>query len=68
MRRGNRRWGRWLIVVYVLPAAVLVPVALAMGEWMGALAVAGGIGSLFAAAWFVNPIFEPQRDREQGPE
>jgi hypothetical protein len=59
VRRGNRRWARWLVYVYFLPGAVFLIVLVVTGHFEGALMTAAGLASLLAVGWFVNLLLEP---------
>jgi hypothetical protein len=60
VRRGNRRWGRWLVYVYFLPGAVMLLVCIFRGELTGAVSVAAAMAAVLAVGWFVNLLLESQ--------
>jgi len=66
VHRGNRRWGRWFLGIYLLPGVVALLVCVVRQELMGALAVAGMMGGLLAVIWFVNMMAEGSVKKE-GP-
>jgi len=66
VRRGNRRWGRWLVYVYFLPGFVLLVVATVRADLKAAAVVAGAMGGLLALGWWINLMVE-SRGKEKGP-
>lgn len=66
VRRGNRRWGRWLVYVYFGPTALAFLVAILRADLRAAALAGGAIAGMLAVIWFVNMLVEGQVKKE-GP-
>ena len=64
IQKTSSRWRHRLLIVYLLPAAVMVVVAVTLGEGAQAVWAGGAVLSILAAFWFVNRLLEPQTGKK----